>query len=276
MTERPKPYIGVSGVVGVEQQRTIEEQFIQQGLPDRGRRLFHGIKAVHKTQYLDIENKYGPEWYPVGEDSFRYNCSPSLDTNEVACIAQVYLDPEYIEDADYRTEFVQRILKRGQYLNGLQFDMLPWDSNDSMQRFLEDIKSARPDIMVLLQCHGNAMRLLGPKGATNKLGAYANVLDYVLFDSSEGRGIRMSPKSLEPFIYEAHSSSYLDHIGLAVAGGLDELAVREFMPPIVGKYPNISWDAEGRLHPVNAAGKRPLDMSLVDSYFASSSEVLHR
>lgn len=274
MTERPKPYIGVSGVVGVEQQRTIEEQFIQQGLPDRGRRLFHGIKAVHKTQYLDIENKYGPEWYPVGENSFRNNCSPSLDTNEVACIAQVYLDPEYIEDADYRTEFVQRILKRGQYLNGLQFDMLPWDSNDSMQRFLEDIKSARPDIMVLLQCHGNAMKLLGPKGATKKLGAYANVLDYVLFDSSEGRGIRMSPESLEPFIYEAYSSSCLGRIGLAIAGGLDEPAVREFMPPIVGNYPDISWDAEGRLHPVNTADKRPLNIKLVNEYFASSSKVL--
>ena len=276
MTERPKPYIGVSGVVGKDQQKQIENLFAQNGLPEENRRLFHGIKAVHKTQYLDVENKYGPEWYPVGEGSFRDNCTPSAFLGNTACIAQVYLDIDHVQDSDYRTEFVKRIFERGQYLNGLQFDMLPWETDGNMLRFLDDIKSARPDLMLMLQCHGNAMNLLGPKVAADKLGAYAAALDYILFDSSEGRGIRMDPESLEPFVDEAYSSKYLDGTGIAIAGGLDGITIRESMPNIVAKYPDISWDAEGRLHPINTAGNRPLDMSLVDEYFAASKNVLQK
>ncbi len=52
MTERPKPYVGISGVVNPVQQ--IELRGFAGDLQRSGRQLALGVKAVHKTQWLDI------------------------------------------------------------------------------------------------------------------------------------------------------------------------------------------------------------------------------
>ena len=66
MTEIKKSYVGVSGVTSPDTERELESINLKSGLAEKGRLLALGVKAVHKTQYLDIENKYGTEWYPVG------------------------------------------------------------------------------------------------------------------------------------------------------------------------------------------------------------------
>ncbi len=267
------PYVGVSGVISPEIEASLESMSIECGLPDRNRMLALGVKAVHKTQFLDVENKYGQDWYPVGEESFRNALRHNkLNPNTIA-VAQAYFDVEHVRSSEYRAKFLSRIVQRGEpWLQAIQFDMLPWHSNNEMWGFLEEVK--QNEIAVFLQAHGDAMNTLGPRDSVCVLRQYAELLDYVLFDSSHGTGTRLDSSALEPFIAEAHEQIDLSQTGIAIAGGLNSEIVREDLPQLLSKYPNLSWDAEGQLHPVNEDGKRPLDLSVTKDYLKASSAIL--
>lgn len=274
MTSRPEPYVGVSGVVNVEQQRQLEIMELESHLAEHRRRLLLGVKAVHKTQFLDKPNKYGAEWYPVGYDQFASALSQRGLGNSTLNIAQAYLDPEYIENPGYREFFVKRIFERGTtWIDGIQFDMLPWHTDTAMLDFLAQLKS-KYDATVLLQCHKDAMNALGPDGVVDRLEEYAPAIDYVLFDSSHGTGTRLNTRRLKPFLAEAYENAKLDAVGFAIAGGLNGTVVREDLPSLVDQFPDISWDAEGQLHPANNDGVMPLDMDRTGDYLNASAEVL--
>lgn len=277
--ERSKPYIGISGVVEPSQQYYLMDQFIWNGLDrdndDADDRLIAlGVKAVHKTQFLDIENKYGSEWYPVGEEAFAGAVEnggiPSLR------VAQTYFDADHVHNEEYRNEFVSRIRTRGKaWLNAIQFDMLPWHADESMLPWLEKLKE-ESGLTILLQAHGEAMNELGPEGVAGKLGRYAPALDYILFDASHGKGVRMNTEALLPFLDVAHYSGNLQRVGIGVAGGLNADVVREELPVVLELYPDISWDAEGQLHPAREDGTRPIDMQRAKEYIEASAEVLKK
>ncbi len=271
MTTRPESYIGVSGVVSPEQQHQLEGAFQETGLASV-RQLALGVKAVHKTQWLDIENKYGGMWYPVGEEGFQNAAKVS---NRSIRIAQVYLDVDEVGDPGYRNAFSQRIVERGlEWIDGLQFDMLPWHSDPAMFDFLKDLKNKYPELMILLQCHKNTMEQYKPSQMAKTLAQHAEALDYLLFDSSHGTGTRLDINTLICYLYEAFSYQGLESTGIGVAGGLNSTVVREdlFVPAHV--FPELSWDAEGQLHPVRADGTRPLNMQIVRGYFEASKDIL--
>jgi len=272
--ERSRPYVGVSGVTTPEMQDRLVAVSHEAELAAQGRLLALGVKAVHKTQYLDVENQYGADWYPVGAESFTNALRPAQDNDLTIGVAQTYLDAEHVGDAAYRNEFIERIAQRGRpWLQAVQFDMLPWHNDTQMLGFIEKTKTDF-DVAILLQCHQFAMEELGPQGVVRRLGHQAAFVDYLLFDSSHGKGVRLDVSKLDAFLDEAHSSSQLDHIGMAVAGGLNAEAVREDLPSLLRKYPELSWDAEGRLHPVNNAKKRPLDMETTRAYLRASGDIL--
>lgn len=274
MENRPEPYIGVSGVVNESLQRAIEHIADEAEVRTR-RMLALGVKAVHKTQWLDIENKYGNAWYPVGEKGFR----EALHMSErVMGVAQAYIDTDFVDKTGYREAFVRRIFERGRrWLGGVQFDMLPWHTNPVILDYLLKVRQmdGAPD-RVLLQCHARAMETLGPREATKRLGDYAlsGAIDYVLFDASHGRGKRLEPENLRPFLDEAYSSGELARIGFGVAGGLDAQVVQNDLLPLIAAYPDLSWDAEGKLHPERNDGTRPLDIASVADYLLASAGVI--
>ena len=284
---RPRPYVGVSGVVrntersssGIEvqvpQQLFVEAHAQKTGLFDTGRMLALGVKATHKTQFEGVENKYGREWYPVG-DELSVAMRRDRQHPDVIGVAQTYLDIHHAGDAAYRQEFMDRLMKRGQgMLQAVQFDMLLWHENDEMLEFVADVRE-KYDVKILLQCYKRAMDELGPKQVAQKLGRYASGIDYVLFDASHGTGVRMDAERLGTFLEEAYSSSELESVNFAVAGGLNAQNVRDDLPELVVKYPDVSWDAEGQLHPLNNLGKRPLQMDRVKDYLQASTSILNR
>lgn len=116
---------------------------------------------------------------------------------------------------------------------------------------------------------------LGPQGVARRLGSCAHVLDYVLFDASHGTGKRLDTVALQPFIEEAYSTFDSTQTGIAIAGGLNATNVRDDLPDLIARYPQLSWDAEGQLHPVNRDGKRPLDLTAAKDYLRASSEILN-
>ena len=268
-----RPYVGVSGVVSPDVQKTLEGIATREGLFDTNRMLALGVKAVHKTQYLDIENKYGADWYPVGEEAFTGALRHDNSNPNTIAVAQAYLDPEHIDSKAYREAFLRRISNRGKaWLQAIQFDMLPWHEDLKLLDFLATVKAE--GLVVLLQAHKDAMEDLGPTGIVQRLGRYAHLVDYLLFDSSHGTGTRLNTHKLTPFVAEAHAGLDLSQTGIAIAGGLDAIAVYEDLPELLAKYPNLSWDAEGRLHPLNTEGRRPLDLDVAEMYLRASSEIL--
>jgi hypothetical protein len=273
---RPLPYVGVSGVVSPTQQAELSAIATTVGLPAE-RRLLLGVKATHKTLLGGagdgVENKYGHEWYPVGRmlvDAI----DPTVDPARQWPVAQVYLDVDHVSDDGYRAAFMDRLLGHGSgWLAGVQFDMLPWHDNADMEPFLHGLRETT-GLPVLLQCHGPAMDLLGPEGAARRLGELANVIDFVLFDSSHGTGKRLDVDRLTSFVDAAYSCAGLDEIGVAVAGGLSPATVTEDLPALVARFPDLSWDAEGSLHLTNTDGVRPLDMDVVHGYLSASAQLL--
>ncbi len=270
-----QPYVGVSGVISPEIETSLESMAIKSGLSDRNRILALGVKAVHKTQFLDIENKYGRDWYPVGEEDFKHALRHDNRSPETIGVAQAYFDVDHVHDSEYRARLLSRIIQRGEpWLQAIQFDMLPWHSNGEMWDLLEVVK--QHGVAVFLQAHGEVMSTLGPKNTVHILGQHSELLDYVLFDSSHGTGTRLDSSALEPFVAEAHEQLDLSQTGIAIAGGLNSEIVREDLPQLLSTYPNLSWDAEGQLHPANANGKRPLDLDVTEAYLQASSTILRR
>lgn len=280
--ERPLPYIGISGISEpapheYSTQYWLMDQFVYAGLDTHferfdERQIALGVKAVHKTQYLDIENKYGREWYPVGEGEFKR----ALNDGGIEALrsAQIYLEPSLVSDVEYRSEFVKRICKRGAaWLNTLQFDMLPWHESEDMFQFVETVKQ-QTEYQIILQAHSETMQQLGPDGTAKKLGRYAHALDYVLFDASHGKGIRMNPNALKPFLESSYASAELGGVGFGVAGGLNAEVVREELPSLVESFNDISWDAEGKLHNRDRTGVYILDELATRQYLQASSDIL--
>lgn len=273
MSERSKPYVGISGIVNTDQQQFYTNTFNELGLTEgpQARRLALGVKAVHKTQMLDVANKYGDAWYPVGEAQFAGALEPSDGT---LCVAQAYLDVEYVDDPDYRNEFIGRICRRGKaWLNAIQFDMLPWHKDESMLEFVETVK-VETGYAMLLQVHGEAMAQLGEEEVVRRLGKYAHALDYVLFDDSHGKGVRMNSGKLKPFLDATYESSELAKVGIGVAGGLSAEVVREDLPALLADHSSLAWDSEGQLHKELPDGSRPLSPKRTVGYLHATADVL--
>ncbi len=265
MTGNNAPYVGVSGVVGVGQQLALEREHVLSGLAAH-RLLLLGAKATHKTQWLDVPNKYGAAWFPVGERAF----SRALNDTGAGTlrVAQVYLEEAFVSDSGYRDAFTERLLARGaRWLNGVQFDMLPWHTADWAGRYLRDLRSS--GLTVLVQCHSPAMSELGSR-VREAASASADGIDHVLFDASHGRGLGMNPAVLAEFLEAAATQDGLAGCGLAVAGGLDPGAVHGQLPEPPGSYPSLSWDAEGKLHPF-ADGSRPLSLTEATGYLLAKA-----
>lgn len=262
---RPRPYVGVSGVVSAEQKRWIREA-ARPIVEDKGRVILLGVKAVHKTHWREMTNKYGRDHYPVG-----HNIAGALGTlspGEMG-VAQVFMDiAEARKDGidRYNERFVKKLLGyNAAWLTGIQFDRLPWDRYD-YTKFLTTVKDEIPT--TILQCHGAIMDRLSPQEIVERLKRYEGLFDYVLFDGSEGRGIPMNPDKLEPYVDAAYS---LAHIGVGVAGGLDQVTVISKLQTLLNTYPNLSFDAEGGLRP----GKRgALDIGKTQQYLHVAAQVI--
>lgn len=267
MTERSKPYIGLSGIINPEQQAALSDVFRGQDFDD-SRLLALGVKATHKTQMLDTENKYGREWYPVGDD-----LANALDQNESELhVAQVFMNPKLAKDETYRGVFMNRIHQRARsWLNAVQFDMLPIGEDGSLPKFIDDLKNTM-GLNVLLQAHGGLMESYRPKELAKLLGEFA--VDYVLLDSSHGQGVRLDIDKLRPYIEALYESDDLGGAGIGIAGGLNAEVVANDLPAIVKYYPDLSWDAEGQLHRPNENGKRPINLDDANAYIVASSNVL--
>jgi len=271
MTERPKPYIGVSGIACPEMQDQTIEAFESIGLGTK-RDLMLGVKALHKCQWLDQPWKRDDQWDVVGEGAFRNALrSDSRSIN----VAQAYFEKNLVGDKGYRDAFLKRIYERGEpWIDGIQYDCLPWQENPDMLKFLHQTKERHPGTRVLLQCWQGALERYSPRQLARLLGQNAEALDYILFDTSHGKGVPLDIAHLTPYIEEAYANESLSTVGISIAGGLGSNESMEQVQAVIELFPDTSFDAESNLHPRQKDGGMPLNIDAVKQYFEHSARSL--
>lgn len=271
---RSEPYVGVSGVVSPEQQHQLYTQ-ANDDLANLGRHLAIGVKATHKPQFDDTENKYGRQWYPVGP-AIASALDPSIQTFN---ILQTYIEPDMIAaDPLYPQDFFTKVNKRTHhYLDAVQIDLLRYEKNP--EQYTHVVRAmGMMGVKKIVQCHGYAMEA-GPTKAIDSINRLlgSHSADYVLFDASHGRGEQMNPDALLPFLEAAYSDKALLEKGVnfGVAGGLNSQNISPLLSRVLREFPGVSWDAEGQLHhSMKEGGDGSLDMHRAGDYLQASIELL--
>lgn len=256
-------YVGVSGVGSVEQQRHAERIFLEHEFPAE-RKLLLGVKATTKIQVEEIESRKGRNWFPVG-DELRTALEPSDDSLKVL---QLYADDW--TDLDGRAiPLIENSLERSDaWVNGLQYDLLPWFTEDSSLQIIESYAhGVRVNGPVVVQCHGNIMQSATPEQLLERLKRIEGFITHILFDASEGRGLQMDPDTLSRWV-EVVQNSGLD-LSVAIAGGLGGTETASLLTPVLRRFDDISWDAESKLHTGNV-----LDQHTVNQYLTASKQAV--
>lgn len=254
-------YVGISGVGNQEQQVESIKKFDEAGLEGLGRAMLIGVKATTRTQVDERSSGYKDNWYPVGK-----TLRDVLRRRDSINVLQLYAD-DWVDLGHRAIPLMEKSMERShEWLDGLQFDMLPWFEEGST---LQIIKKYSPMVSgpVILQCYGDIMRRQSPEAVIERLRRVQGFVSHVLFDASEGRGELMDADALSGWV-DALESSNLD-MQPTVAGGLSADSVRIRLPTITRRFDNVSWDAESSLHTDNI-----LDTEKVAEYFTASAEVL--
>ncbi len=215
MTRRYRPYIGITGFTSAAQVQDALALFPYSS----DRCLMVGVLASRRTCAGLPERM--PKRHP--------------DVDAIAGIFQDHplalnLIHYYTDEPDSLGRQLVGLVERvGPGLNGLQING-HWPSRAD----LEEVRSVRPDLRLVLQVH--------PAIQGGSLRDFAGLVDDVLVDASAGQGRPLDPESALPYL-EALSES---GAGLAVAGGL----CAENLPmiaPLLARFPGLSFDAESRL-----------------------------
>lgn len=243
------------------------------GLSD-SRTLMLGVKATETPQWHDRPNKYGEAWYPVGENITAVY-DPSLSAAALPCL-QVFLG-EQTGTLAGATAFMDKLARRTTRwgATAVQFDRYPWMQAGS-ERLLEYVRRlGTMGNKIILQAFGEYMTAHEPAALAARLQRLqANgLVDCVLFDASHGTGTTLDTEALHPFIDAAYQQ-LMPGTGVAIAGGLDAETVRNHLPPLIDTYPDLSWDAESKLHYRDGRHGGILKHEAVAEYLVASAEVL--
>lgn len=261
--ERPKPYVGVTGVVDRYQQGVIVDLAMAAGLMSSNHFMMLGVNADTKTQLYSQENEFGPSWYPVGGD-----ISP-VAANEDSGLTKVYahctFEPEYLHTG---LEVVHR--RTFHYLKGIQLNSLPWLDLD-YDTFFYIFRSYHPNLDIVLQAQGEILDA-PPASTAYRLGGLA--VDYVLLDGIQGKAPGGEVAQLRPIIDAIYQAQL--PVGVIVATDLSTASLESLFAPLVTEFPDLSCSANPTLGQ-GPSDKTGLDLEQVHAYIqAWKSIVQHR
>ncbi len=233
---RPVPYIGITGI-------STNQQFWAVAKAHRNRRypyLMEGLLVSHKS--LRGEPAKFPERYPRNEElcTVFALCSNTINlvhfnTNEPGKLLDQMLEVD---------ELV------GPYCNGFQLN-IAWPDPATLERYLSRrIRTPwRGKPVIVLQCGRAALEEYdrNPKKIAQVVaGNYEGLVDYVLIDSSGGKGEEFNTAFANECLSELFANC--PSIGPGIAGGLSADNIQKQLGPLFKELPEpFSIDAEGRL-----------------------------
>lgn len=182
---------------------------------------------------------------------------------------------------DYFSQLEFALEYGGSNVHAIQLDSV-WPPHEAIRRF----KARYQSIKIILQVGHAALLVFNgdAKSIAKRIFDYRDCVDYVLFDASAGRTtlidvptmlqvIEATKQCLGSQFFGLHDSV----IGTIVAGGLSAETL-DVLRPLLLQVPNLSIDAEGKLH-----GEAPsesglifggLDMKRVVAYYVAAQKLL--
>jgi hypothetical protein len=240
-------YIGVCDVYSPDEARAMADE-IRSERKNPNRKVMIGVMTHRFVLDLDIDipeelRKDFSEIFPSREEmSGGFTDDP--DVFNVVHYADLY-GPDgprkggEAPDVFKNLEFV--VQYGGEHMHAIQLD-LTWPNTEDLKQFREK----HPDIYIVLQVGKFALEEAGQdmQEVVNRLREYGDAIDFVLFDTSMGKGKGMDATKLLSQLRMVREQ--LPDLGLAVAGGMgpDSMDVLE---PIAREFPDISIDSQGNL-----------------------------
>jgi hypothetical protein len=223
-----------------------------------------GIQATGKTQILDVPNKRGQMWHPVGDSIAR--AASNEDSGFTKPFVHVFFDGK-----DELEQGVANVMRRTRrYVQGLQFNGLAWLDID-YRPFMHIFNEVYPSQSTILQAGSNTLNSHSPSELAD--GIETMPVDYLLLDPSGGEGKQMDSTRIRNYVDEIYQSQI--PVGVALSGGLDAKNVEELIGPLMEDYPDLSCDAEGRLRK-GPEGSTVIDIEAVDAYLVACKQTIQR
>ena len=221
-----QPYIGITGFTQAIQ----PELLLMHIRPDTKRKFMVGVLA--NTDTLNGGTVAGREGrFPQVEDI------AGIFPDDARSLNLIHFNTR---DKKLLGEELQRLAAiAGPNLDGFQLNVC-WPNPQILADFCVDF----PNLTIVLQVGGGAMRRVehNPTKLANQLAKYTDLAHYVLIDPSGGRGERFEPNRASDQLHAAVSSGFQP----VVAGGLSADTL-DAIPILLDRFPDLSWDAEGRL-----------------------------
>ncbi len=254
------PYIGVTGVTGRWQVRSLLARFSGLSVPQY--RLMIGVLVSLKS-LSGCANKY-PARYPEMRD-LRW-----VFLNHPWCLNLVHYHTDDRNTLASQMREVERWAGSG--CNGFQLNVA-WPPVSELIEWRKDYNNE--DKYLVLQIGGGAMRQCDddPLKVAERASHYSGLVDYVLVDPSGGTGRKFDPDLIRETL------QVIEEEGLSarpvVAGGLGPGNL-EHLIPVLSNYRNrgLSIDAEGKLR--TPKPDDALDMNLAQDYIIEAGEILQR
>jgi len=221
------PYIGITGFMNRGEVATMLGLMPEMS----GRKLMVGVLVNWET--LQGKKLIKGNRHPKVEDISNIFVSSSLALNMI-----------HYHTGKTETLFEQMaglVELAGPNLNGFQLN-ITWPPIEELRKF----RSEFPDFQIILAITKKAFDSVNnsPECLVMKIKEYDGLFDYVLLDSSGGKGLPMDIKKMQEYLLAMEV--FDKKIGIVVAGGLGPKTMN-LASSLMSKNRNLSIDAEGNI-----------------------------
>ncbi|MDO8408385.1 MAG: hypothetical protein Q7S95_04140 [bacterium] len=227
------PYIGVTGFT--DRQQVIEAFF---HVPDNAhRRLMVGVLASYKSlRRLPMREQWAKQTPPSDELHSIFFEHPQV-LNLIHYSADIFVDKELCDD------LLALAHHAGSVLHGFQLNIV-WPSSIALRDFHRFVRKQK--LSVVLQINHGSIALAGgtPVAIVEKLRRYEGLIQHLLVDASGGLGKALNVSWAQLYL-RAFRDAQLP-FALGVAGGFGPNSM-EPIKELLAEFPDLSWDAQGRL-----------------------------
>ncbi len=254
-------YIGITDFDTPEQAQKMLDIFTKLIQGKQSRKLMIGIMSSYKT-LNSIDTKWAKAW-PSNErigDFFKPH-PLALNTLHYADFGRATTSKDLVKAVQFADT------QGG--LDALQLDM-PWPDPVMLSEAVRNFAPLKNrQIPIILQVGSVAIKQCGGNMAdvVKVLSPYENIVSHILLDLSGGKGIAMDTNVIRMQI-RAIKDQYGDTFSIAGAGGLGPDTM-SLIHPLLGEFPDLSIDAQGKLHVDNDALK-PSDPVKQEAYLRAA------
>ncbi|MEX1061809.1 MAG: hypothetical protein WEC39_01715 [Patescibacteria group bacterium] len=241
------PYIGITGFTGPEEVAGALRVFPI----DSKRKLMVGVLATYKSlRGIPMKPKWAKQT-PKPEEI------ANIFLPDSRAINLVHLSTEEGKEDTLLADMLKVHELAGPHLHGFQLNVA-WPQMNQLYTY-RTIKDKK--YQIVLQIGQKAVEKAGgtPEGVVKMIELYAENIDAILLDPSGGLGKKFDPERARQLLKAVADQDW--GLNLGVAGGLgpDSLNLVE---PLVGDFPDLNIDAQGRLRNED----NELDLQLADNY----------